>query len=221
MLATNEPEEGRKRELEKVIKGFNNRIRERYQQSLTYQDGTRNCLEFRTLRLADDARDLLKDFDRWQVEQRHDGPLAGFDAFASKAPEIAARIAGVMTLFENHTESTVSAVRMQRAITLAKFYLQEHVRLAGETWADETLKRAEVLRAWLVRNRLGRGFNMKDLMNFAPRSVRPTRDAVEPLIQLLTEHGWIIEVTNAKVAGKGVRDFRRWKLSPIVNADSL
>ena len=58
------------------------------------------------------------------------GELEGVRSFASKSPEQAARIAGVLTLYENINAPEVSPQVMAQAVDLAQFYLGEAKRLA-------------------------------------------------------------------------------------------
>ena len=69
-------------------------------------------------------------------QRRKSGPTKGgftstVKAFASKSPEQAARIAGVLTLFEDAGAGHVSERQMANGIELAQFYLSEAHRLAN------------------------------------------------------------------------------------------
>ena len=91
----------------------------------------RQKLEPRTLFLSDDARSLLIEYH--DHIERSQSPGADYElvtAYASKSAEQAARIAGVMTLFENIEAETVSAEVIANAIALAQFYLSEIKRTA-------------------------------------------------------------------------------------------
>ncbi len=97
---------------------------------LPIRDGSRNELEPRLLRLGGDARRLLQDFtleiERLQASGQE---LSRITPFASKAAEHAARLAGVLTLYEDLDAAEISEAMMINGIKLARFYINEALRM--------------------------------------------------------------------------------------------
>ena len=76
------------------------------------------------LDLSPDAKAMLVDFaNQIEVTQCADGSLAHITGFASKAAEQAARIAGVLTVLQNHTASDVAVGTMECAIRITEWYV--------------------------------------------------------------------------------------------------
>ena len=96
-------------------------------------------LEVRVLNLSNEARAALIDFSD-DVERRQ---LKGKDyeaitGTASKSAEQAARIAGVLTLWQNLDAISIDLLEMEQAITLARYYLDEAKRLVEVSIASGT-----------------------------------------------------------------------------------
>ena len=68
--------------------------------------------------------------------------------------EHAARIAGVITIFENPDAAEVSATTLVRAIALSEYYAQTALRLHGGSQVNAKLVAAESLLEWL-QNEMG------------------------------------------------------------------
>ena len=73
-------------------------------------------------------------------------------AFASKSPEQAARIAGVLALWQDLKALAVGVEQMADAIELAQFYLGEAKRLSEAATITAEVESAERLRVWLLEN---------------------------------------------------------------------
>ena len=115
------------------------------------RDCTRNELDPPVMPLDPAARELLVQFhDNVEVELPAGKALETCRAFASKAPEHAARIAGVMAAYAG--EASVSARTMADAITIAEFYLGEAVRMADAATISKEIADLERLRKWLVES---------------------------------------------------------------------
>lgn len=141
------------------------------------------CLTF-----GGEAESLLINFAN-QIEsaQGDDGTLAQIRGFASKAAEQAARIAGVLTTFDDPEATTVSVETMGNALAITSGYVAEAQRLldAGDTapW----LAKAQTLLDWLKKKRSDVPFSNRDIVRFGPNSIRD-RDTVERLLHILETH---------------------------------
>lgn len=130
---------------------WGSRIRAMLQAEPRLRDGTRNELDPPVMPLDRAARELLVRFhDTVEAELPAEKALETCRAFASKAPEHAARIAAAMAAFAG--DASVSAKTMADAITLAEFYLGEAVRLADAATISKETADLEQLRKWLVQS---------------------------------------------------------------------
>lgn len=125
---------------------FSQRLHEILKTPLPMDERTR-ALTPRLLKLSKDARAVLSDFaDEAEVKQGRGQPYSGITGFASKAAEMAARIAGVLTLWVDLRATEVSCETMRDAVTLAAYYLDEAARLVRGAVADVQIIFAEQLR---------------------------------------------------------------------------
>ncbi len=173
------------------------RVRERQDHGMEYAPAAgESRRRDRLVRLSTAARDLLKDFysDRRSLASRwrHNGQNHEA-AFAERAPEHAARIAGVWTAWEAYRaagpapdELCSDAGTVERAILLVDWYLGEVVRLAPVGGVTLKAACAEHLAAMIA----------KVIANPASRQGEPP---------LLNDHGVLV---NSVASGWGRRELR-------------
>lgn len=116
------------------------------------------------------------------------GSLVGAKAFASKLPENAARIAGILTLVANPNATEIAATDLADAIQLAKYYLNEAVRVVATGAVDPELRRAEVLREWLLSRKVDK-IGLRTIYQMGPSSIRQA-DRARSSMTVLVDHGW-------------------------------
>lgn len=165
-------------------------------------------LDPRALRLSVEAKKLLFGYYRaTEQAQAPGGELEQVKSFASKSPEQAARIAGVLTLWVDLTASVVEAETMADAIELAQFYLFEAKRLAEAATISEEVDRAEQLRRWILeswhgvaaaQNRDPQTIVPRDVVIMGPNSLRETV-TVKKLMATLATHGWLAPLESGAV----------------------
>ncbi len=158
----------------------------------------------RQLPLSPEARAKLVAFaDRIEGHQRAGGSLAHITGFASKAAEQAARIAAVLTLWQDLNASEVDAKEMGWGIALAQFYLSEARRLSDAASISVETSQAEALRVWLVDRwadkamRLDRDpetITARDIVQHGPNAMRVTKTASK-LMAVLADHGWLVALS--------------------------
>ena len=170
----------------------------------------------RTLSLNHDARALLVGFsDTIEQAQAPDGNLAYVRGYASKSAEQAARIAAVLTLWEDLSASEVSSQAMAWGIELAQFYLSEALRLADAATVSAEIERAESLRKWLLESWTEPEVLVRDVMRLAPsRALRESPQA-RAALELLEKHGWIVPLE----PGTEVRGASRKEAWRVVRVD--
>lgn len=175
-------------------------------------DGEPHELDPRQLRLSPDALDLLKAYGQIvEAAQAPGSDLDGVTSFASKSPELAARIAGVLTLWADLGAVSVGAETMADAIRLAEFYLYEAKRLAEAAVISAEVAQAETLRKWIlnvwpetaIRNeRDPETILPADVTQYGPGAFRETKKATA-LLNTLAQFGWVVALdAGALVDGK-------------------
>ena len=130
-------------------------------------------------------------------------------AFASKAVEQAARIAGVLTLWADLDAPEVTPQAMASGVTLADFYLGEAKRLAETGAISAKTEQAEALRRWLLESWKGDFITPRDVVRNGPNRLRETA-AVREAMATLERHFWVHRLPEgAEVDGIGRREAYR------------
>jgi Protein of unknown function (DUF3987) len=169
-------------------------------------------LEPRQLPLSQGARETLKAYYRTvEAAQRPGGEFEGVTGFASKSPEQACRIAGVLSLWADLNAPEVTPETMAGAITLAQHYLGEAKRLVEAAEVSEETAKAEKLRIWLLNSwpaiaeaheRTPETVLPGDVVQFGPGSLR-VAEAAKKHLKTLAAHGWVMALPpNTEVDGK-------------------
>ncbi|MCI0599952.1 MAG: DUF3987 domain-containing protein [Beijerinckiaceae bacterium] len=156
--------------------------------------GTRNELDPRDLGMSPDAMLVWCEFyDHVESQCGVGNDLAPIGDFAAKAAEHAARIAGVMTLFEDLHAQEIGVAIMRNALTIADWHIGETLRLAAAGRTNPHLLRAAGLLEWL-KAQPGKKAGFREMLQFGPNSIR-TKALAEEALSILTEHGWTFEVS--------------------------
>ena len=165
-----------------------------------YDEDSPNELAPRRLPLSSAARQLLVQYyDATEAAQRTGGEFEHVRSFASKSPEQAARIAGVLALWADIETGEVDVDTMADAIELAQFYLSEAKRLAEAATISAQTELAEKLRLWVFESWPSKARAMhrepgvlipRDVVQHGPGSMRETKVA-KALLQILSDHGWL------------------------------
>lgn len=151
------------------------------------------------LPLSRPARELLHRFHvAVELAQAAGGPMEQVRAYASKAVEQAARIAGVLTLWADLDAPVVTPQAMGDGIALAQFYLGEARRLLEAGAVSVETGRAEALRQWLVESWPHTEVTARDVVRNGPNRMRETKVVRETLAMLET-HGWLARLPEGSV----------------------
>lgn len=124
--------------------------------------------------------------------------------FANKAPEHAARLAGVMALFENIESYEITEHHMRSAICLVKYYRSEALRLFHSGTLNPDLVLAQKLLEWLVKKEKFE-VTLTDIYTNGPSEVRQA-DTARRLMRILIEHGSAIEITGLAKKSLGKKE---------------
>lgn len=125
------------------------RLGELHRQPLPLAEGERQELRPRALHLDAAAKAVwVQLHDAVEAGMGPGGQFATVKPWASKTPEQALRIAGVLALLESDAVQTITADTMARAAELALWHLHEAVRLAGTAEVSPEVRDAEALLKW-------------------------------------------------------------------------
>ena len=90
---------------------------------------------------------------------------------AAKAAEIAARIAGVLTVVRDADAVEIPLGEMVAATEIQQWYLEEALRLSGALRIDAKLARAKTLLLWMKQLPAG-PITLRQILQNAPRPLR-------------------------------------------------
>lgn len=175
----------------KAITKLNHRLTEILSTKPSLRKNTRNELEPKTLSIAIDA---LSSFSEWSDKvERESGKYGKFEfsnSLVNKMPEIAVRIAAVLTLYENINATEISLEKMNAGIGLAKFYADEATRIFSIPCTDSKLKDAQRLLDWILEKWANRKVSFADMLQNGPNPFRK-KNILNPLVEILVEHNWL------------------------------
>jgi hypothetical protein len=176
---------------------YESRIRQILQTPLPLAEKKRNELAPRSLLLSQEAKEMWMRIHDEIEEQLADGALlAPVRSFASKAPEHALRLAGVLTLYENLGAKEVPAEHIRGGIELVRYYLAEALRLFHAGMTPPDLDLAEKLLKWAQQHA-----PYVALVDMYQRGLNEIRDAAtaRKLAKILEDHGWFVPVRGGMV----------------------
>jgi hypothetical protein len=147
----------------------------------------------RNLDLSPAAREVLRRFhDEVEAKLGPDGEYRCISGFASKSAEHAARIAGVVTRFEDPDAHQVEEAVMIGACTLTRYYIGEFRHLREAAKAEKAATPAEVLRDWLVGEfQAAQPFSRDRILQKGPTVLRNAA-VLDSALDILVRHGWVV-----------------------------
>ncbi len=174
------------------IAKYHQRLKAILETPLPLVEGTRNVLKPRELPLSPEAVDVFVAYhDEIEAGLAEDGKYASHRGFGNKSPENAVRMAGVLTLVEDLNAPSISAEKMAAGVTLARYYLNEVVRISTSAIIDRDLILAEKLLDWA--NKRGGTFAMVDVYQVGPVPIRK-KAAAKAIIAILLDHNQIRQI---------------------------
>lgn len=170
------------------------------------------CLEPRPLGLnAGATTQWIAFHDACQTRVRPGGSWEAIRSWGEKAPEQAARLAGVLVVVDNPEAQAIDSLSMTQAIRLVEHYGAEVARLAGQPMLDAKTLEAAKLLDWIIAKGWQR-FPLQHVYQLGPAGLRTAaqaRDACERLV----EHGYLAPVPNGLVMdGKPYKT--AWRVVP-------
>jgi len=140
-----------------------------------------------------------------------DGYLDLIQGFANKAPEHAARIAAVLTLYEDLDAKEVPPEMMGQGITLARHYLAEAHRLRGWAATDPHLRLCQRVWDWI-----GEHYSepiIYPAVVYQGGPTRAVRDSAttKRIFKTLTESGYLFPIEGGAAVG-GKKRKEAWRI---------
>jgi hypothetical protein len=151
-----------------------------------------NELEPRTLGIKPGSKafEIWRDYHDEVDRQLKEGARHGDQTdVGSKSAEQAGRIAGVLTIIADPNAPCVTAEAMAGGVSLARWYLDEALRLENGNVLNPALADAARLLKWLQETSGSR--TMRHVQRFGPNRFREMAVA-ERLLEILAKHGWVV-----------------------------
>jgi hypothetical protein len=186
------------------------RVQSLLKRPMPLKEGTRNELSPRRLRLSSEAELMWIVFaDEVEAKLAAGGEYQPISGFAAKLPEHAARLAAVITIYENPDATEVDSNTLANGITLARHYARNRLRLHGATLVNAELLKAKELLEWLCGKwyaENGAITSLPEIVRLGPNSIRDTGTA-RRLTVMLEQHGYLKKLDKpAEVMGKKRRE---------------
>ncbi|MDQ0319693.1 hypothetical protein QO002_001831 [Pararhizobium capsulatum DSM 1112] len=180
------------------LSDFGARLKAILETALPMDNATRELMPT-LLPLSDAARALLSGYaDDVELKQAPSGAYSSIQGYASKSAEQAARIAGVLTAWGDLRAKEVTAATMSDAISLAKFYLSDALKLTNSANVSREVANAEALRKWLLESCERQLVTPRDILQYGPSRLREG-PKVQTAIALLVKHGWLVRLPDGAV----------------------
>ncbi|MBI3770341.1 MAG: DUF3987 domain-containing protein [Deltaproteobacteria bacterium] len=174
------------------------------------------------LRLDESARAALTGFaEKLEPQLAEHGELATMTDWAGKLVGAVVRLAGLLHIGERTDdvapwESPIGRRTMRRAINLGRYYLA-HARAAfAEMGADPEVENARHVLSWIERAGI-ESFTKRDAFQ-ATKGRFKRVSALEPVLQILVEHGYIRAQAPRTHTGPGRPASQRYDVNPAVHS---
>lgn len=172
-----------------AIRIYGQRVLDLLELPASIVEGKRNELCPPALEFSSHALELWRHFgDRIEQECGRGGKLESVKAFASKANEHVARLAGVLTVFADDHCIEIEETAIQAATDLVDWYVTEFLRLTDVGQVTPSVMNAQRLAEWIE----AQGKNtvtFLEMMQFGPNKLR-SKAAIESAAAVLVSHGW-------------------------------
>jgi hypothetical protein len=136
--------------------------------------------------------------------------LSEISGFANKLAEHAARIAGVLQVFDDPDVEELSLDHLVAGIKIAEFFASETLRLHSASRVGLEIRDAEILRRWLMNHWQEPYITVRVIQRVGPGSMRE-KSRIERLLNVLEAHNWVARMPGATVEGKQTRT--AWAIS--------
>lgn len=189
---------------DEAIQAYHSQMAQILDVPLPLQGASKNILNPRNLELSspakrfwkrfhDDVEKLLSENQNYFSERRS----------ATKTAEQALRIAGTLTIFNDINAASINVEEIDRGIALAKFYLDEAIRIFSSHIRDPNLMLAEQVLNWMKRESKLKKILFFPLTLIYQKGPIQIRDAktTRGIMKILQEHDLVIFCPNEKING--------------------
>ena len=162
---------------------------------------TINELDPRTITVGEDAKEYWWDFCKnCEDEQKPGGCFVSIGEFANKLPEHAARLAAVLTLFEDEHAKEITLEMMENAVEIARYYADENIRMSQVVAVDKTTQAAHNLSNWLQVKHAGNIVAFSYIRQCCPRP-RPSSAELRKLMKILETEEHVVKIPDGTPIG--------------------
>ena len=149
-----------------------------------------------SLKLNDAAKALWVDYyHEVEYAMKPYGNLVEIQDFASKSAENAARLAACFHVFERGIDGIIHENTMHNAITCARWFLLEALRIFAQHDKPQNVLDAESLWAWCVHKN-HETVTLSTISRYGPNHLRKHRGRYKMAVNLLQENGFLITKDN-------------------------
>ncbi len=182
------------------LRRYCGRIEKMLQVPIPLRPNTRNELEPRRLHLSSEAMDIwIRKHDYIEELLAPNAELSLIPGLANKAPEHAARLAAVMTLYTDISATHIDGETLANACELMRHYLNENLRLKASAHFNPDLRLAGRVWEWIQRQWEEPAIYPAAIYNDCTiREVRERQKALR-IIRILQDHNYLSRV------GEGMR----------------
>lgn len=195
-----------------ILNDYNSRLRHLLTRPFVTRRDMPAALDPPPMLLQCDAKALWISFhDECERAIVPEGDLSSIRPFAAKLAEHAGRLAAVLTLYNDPDAMEIPLIAMQSAVTLAKFYANEMLRLNGGASVSRELRTAKRLLTWW-QGQPHPVLHLATIYQLGPSELREAKPA-RAAVAILAESGWIERLpANTIVDGKPRKEV--WRLVP-------
>lgn len=169
----------------------------------------------RSLPFSDEAKQLWVEYtDHVEAQLGPDGEFEVIRGLANKLPEHAARLAGVLALFDAIEAKELSADYYAKGIKLADYYAKEAIRIYHISQVNSELALAQKLLDWLKRSWKSEPedhISLPDIYTFAPVVAIRDKEAALKMALILQDHGHL-EKLDGPVVVNGENRREVWRI---------
>ncbi|MCB1633488.1 MAG: DUF3987 domain-containing protein, partial [Xanthomonadales bacterium] len=189
---------------------FQARLAELFREPLPLADDEIRGLQPPRLELTTPAMQMWRQLhDAIEKHMAPQGRYVNCKAWASKTPEQALRIAGVLAVIDGHRH--IQPVILERAAEIAIWHLSEAERIVGNCSLSPALRDAEVLLAWFHETGRELAYSA-DVLRLGPSCVRQI-DRFKRAMRELELTGWAVKLEGGtRVDGTHRRNV--WRIAP-------
>ena len=196
-----------------AISDFHDRMRKILDSRTQLKEKQDNELDPRILPLSCEARRQWIEYDSHLEKERGEGGyFSRIAGLANKLPEHAARLAGILALYDDLNCLEISEGYMKAGILLAQYFSQEALRLKDMRASDKDLNLAQRLLDW-IKEKQYREIPLQDIYQLAPITEIRNAARARKVMAILTEHGHVFKIEKGKDIN-GVHRKEVWGIIP-------